>query len=281
MGKKKVKAPKYQEFEDNEYIAGLRQDLPGYRDYSNKLLYSLDVTDPKVQEQYQKLANDYTQSMWNDLSRKYIDDYNTLNQRNYNRFGSLGSTSALYAQDTLQRDYNDLSSRLASQTADAYQNLINNYYNQKLSSYNAANQAYTNAGTTTTAIDQNNWNIRNKNIEAKYVADLQNAQGGIGNIIGGGLSGAISGAGTGAVLGGPVGAVIGGVAGAGLGALGGSQSSSGGQAIGSGFGIGSSVGNLGTLGNYIGGSNIGSSLNLNTKGSGFNPSFSGYVGLGR
>jgi len=246
--KKKVKAPVYEQFQDNEYISGLRQDLPQYRDLTNKLLYSLDVTSPEVQQQMQNVANDYTQSMWNDLSRQYLQDYNALNQRNYNRFGSLGSTGALYGQESLQRDYNDQAARLASATASQYQNLMNNYYNQKLQSFGAAAGLYDTAGANTTNIDLSNWNIRNKNIEAQYVADIQNAQ--RNNWLGGALSGAVSGAGTGFASGGPWGALIGGVAGAGLGAYAGSQGANIGQSsqLGSSLGTGL-VGSMADSGN--------------------------------
>lgn len=211
MKKKKVKAPVYEEFKDNEYIGGLREDLPGYRDYANQLLYGLDVTSPEMQNKFNEIANDYTQSMWGDLNRGYLQNMNALNQRNYNRFGSLGSTGALYGQESAQRDYNDMASRLASQTAAQYQNLINNYYNQKLNTYNAANNAYQNAGNQTTNIDLNNWQLRNNNIAAKYAADVQNAN--QQNPIIRTITGALNGAGTGGSIGGGWGALAGGLIG--------------------------------------------------------------------
>lgn len=237
MGKKKkVKAPNYQEMQDTEYITGLREDLPGYRDMTNQYLQKLDVLSPEVQQKFQGIADDYTGAQWSDLSRQYLKDYNKLNQANYNRFGNLGSTGALYNADSLQRDYNDLATRTAAQTANQYQNLVDNYYNQKLNTLNAANDLYQTAGTNTHNHDLNNWNIRNKNIEAKYVADVQNAQNS-GNWLGGMLSGAASGVATGGKFGGGWGALIGGVAGGALGALsseygGGSDQSSMGNALG-------------------------------------------------
>lgn len=252
MGKKKkVKAPTYQEMQDTEYIAGLREDLPGYRDMTNEYLQKLDVLSPEVQKTFQGLANDYTGAQWSDLSRQYLKDYNTLNQANYNRFGNLGSTGALYNTDSLQSNYNDLATNIAAQTASQYQNLVNNYYNQKLNTLNAANSLYQTAGTNTYTHDQNNWNIRNKNIEAKYVADVQNAQNS-GNWLGGMLSGATSGAGMGASIGGPWGALIGGVAGGALGALGSNYGGGSNQSA-----VGNAIGYLGGLG--------ANKLNLNNK----------------
>lgn len=257
MKKKKVKAPVYEEFKDNEYISGLRQDIPEYRDYANNLLYSLDVTSPETQQKYQDIANQYTQSMWDDLNRGYLQNYNTMNQRNYNRFGSLGSTGALYGQETMQRDYNDAASRLASQTANAYQNLINNYYNQKLNSYNAANNAYTNAGNNITAIDQANWQLRNQNIAAKYVADTQNAQ--AQNPIIRTIVGAANGAQAGAQSGG---GWWGALAGAAIGGTGAALDTSGKE-----YTLNNPMSNLkGLFGNKSSGNNI----DLNNKGNNIN-----------
>lgn len=212
MKQYKVKAPVYQEFQGNEYTKGLQEDLQGYRDMSNKLLYQLDVTNPEVQKQYQQLANDYTDAQWKDLNRKYIKEQNALNQRNYNRFGSLGSTGALYNQDALNTAYNDLATRVAASTASQYNKLMNDYYNQKLATYGAFNNAYTGAGNTLLNIDKDNWKIRNTNIQAQYVADAQNASA-RANAWKNALSGMIEGAKTGGQFGGGWGALGGAIAG--------------------------------------------------------------------
>lgn len=242
MGKKKkVEAPVYEQMQDTPYITGLREDLPTYREGYNRYLQNLDVLSPEVQQKYQDIANEYTQSQWNDFNRNALANYKAMNQANYNRFGNMGSSGAMYGNDTYNRQLNDLASRIASNTAGQYQNLINNYYNQKLNTLNAYNQAYGNAGNITYGHDQNNWNIRNKNIEAKYVADVQNAQNGggwnFGNMISGATSGAASGASVGGLWGGIAGGVLGGV----TGGLSGNNASGNQAAI-----LG------GTLGNYAG-----------------------------
>lgn len=214
--KKKVQAPVYEQLADTDYITGLREDLPTYREGTNRYLSQLDVLSPEVQQKYQDLANDYTQSQWSDFNRNALANYKAMNQANYNRFGSMGTSGAMYGNDTYNRQLNDLSSRIAGQTAAQYQNLINNYYNQKLNTLNAYNTMYGNAGQTLQNNDISNWNIRNRNIEAKYVADLQNAQNKQGFNIGNMLSGAMQGARMGSAAG-PWGAVIGGVAGGALG----------------------------------------------------------------
>lgn len=242
MSKKKVDAPVYQEMEDTDWIKYLREDLPTYREGYNTYLQNLDVLSPEVQQKYEDIANQYTQSQWNDYNRNALANMKAMNQANYNRFGNLGSSGAMYGSDTLGRNLNDLASRIASNTAGQYQNLINNYYNQKLNTLNAYNNAYGNAGNVTYGHDQQNWNIRNKNIEAKYVADVQNAGSGWnwGNMV----SGAASGAAAGGMSGGWIGALAGGA----MGAIGGGLSGSGDQAS----QFGSSAGNLGgSLGSFL------------------------------
>lgn len=243
-GSKKVSAPVYEEMEDTPWVTGLREDLPMYREGFNRYLEALDVLSPEVQQQYQDLANQYTQSQWNDYNRNALAGYKAMNQANRNRFGNLGSSGAMYNADTYNRNLNDLASRIASNTAGQYQNLINNYYNQKYNTMQAYNNAYGNAGNTTYGHDQQNWNIRNKNIEAKYVADVQNAQNGGGWNWGNMLSGAASGAAAGGMSGGWVGALAGGIGGAVTGGL----SQSGDQAS----QAGGTFGNLGgSLGNFL------------------------------
>ena len=236
--KKKVKAPVYEEMQDTPWITGLREDLPTYRDQYNYMLGQLDVTSPEVQQAFQNKANDFTQSQWNDFNRNALANFKAMNQANYNRFGNLGSSGAMYGTDTFNRQLNDLSSRIAGQTAAQFENLMNNYYTQKYNTAQMYGNAYGNAGNTTYGHDYNNWNIRNRNIEAKYVADAQNAKGGGGFNLGNAISGAASGAGTGASIGGGWGALAGGVLG---GVVGGFSGGSGDQAS----QLGSTMGNIG------------------------------------
>jgi len=211
MKKKKVKAPKYEQLADTEYITGLRQDLPTYRDQYNYMLGQLDVTSPEVQQAFQDKANEYTQAQWSDFNRNALANYKAMNQANRNRFGNLGSSGAMYGADSYNRQLNDLASRIAGQTAGQYENLMNNYYNQKYNTAQMYGNAYSGAGSTLQNNDIANWQVRNRNIEAKYLADVQNANRGgwnWGNAAVGGLTGLA----TGGVLGGLTGFVGGGLA---------------------------------------------------------------------
>lgn len=244
MGKKKkVSAPVYTPMEPNEFINYLRGDIGSYRDLTNNLLNNLNTMSPEYQQTLQGLADDYTAAQWDDLNRSYLKNQNALNQRNYNRFGSLGSTGALYGQENLQRDYNDLASRVASNTADAYQNLVNNYYKQQLNAFNAASGMYTGAGQQLYDFDKQNWNIQNINEQNRYLADVQNANNSSNGIMGA-LTGAVGGGLTGFFTGGPWGAAIGAGLGAIQGGLGGSNGANSSQTFGSGLQIGSGLNSL-------------------------------------
>lgn len=276
MGKKKkVTAPTYDKMEENEWISGLRDDIGDYRDYVNNTLQNLNVMSPEVQSKLQGLADDYTAAQWSDLNRSYLKNYNALNQRNYNRFGSLGSTGALYGQEGLQRDYNDLAGRVASNTASKAQDLFNNYFQQQANAFNAGYNLYNLAGNNIYDFDKNNWQIGNLNKDAQFMADIQNAQNS-----GNWLSSALGGAGTGASIGsmfGPIGTVVGGA----VGAIGGGILGNQGYNVSGGFtnlGSGSSGGGsfssilnrLGSTNSTTGaGSNLGSGFSLATK---YNPS---------
>lgn len=238
MGKtKKVSRPQYEQWAGNEYTDALREDLPTYRDQYNYMLGQLDVTSPEVQQQFQNIANDYTQAQWNDYNRNALANMKAMNQANYNRFGNLGSSGAMYGNDTLNRQLNDLATRIAGQTAGQYQNLINNYYNQKLSTAQMYGSAYNNAGDfLTKQLDQPNWKVRLQNQENAYLDDVDrnSSKFSLGNT----LSGALSGAASGFSMGGPWGALAGGVLGGAAGALSGGDGNSASQ-------LGSTFGNLG------------------------------------
>lgn len=255
MGKKKkVKAPVYEQLADTDYIAGLRDDLGTYRDYFNNALGNINVLDPEIQNQFKQVANDYTQAQWNDLNRAYNQQANQLAQRNYNRFGGLANSNSIITNDALNRQYNDLATRVAASTASQYNQLMNDEFNRRYNLANLYGATYTGAGNTLQSNDIANWNIRNQNINAQYVADVQNAQG--GNTLGNAIGGAISGASTGASFGGPWGALAGAVIGGVGGALAGDANQSK-----AGAGVGQLIykaqGNQGTW--------LGNKLNLGTK----------------
>ena len=220
MGKKKVKAPVYKTLEDTDYIKGLRNSLADYKLAADTAYNKLASMDDAYYKQLAEQANAYAWDEWNRNARKLM---NQNYQRNYNRFGSLGTTGAQYNQESLTRDINNAASQIASNTASTADNYFTNAYNRNLQTAGALNNRYMNTGNTLQANDWQNLAIQNGNIEAKYLADVQNAKSGFN--LGGMISGAANGAGAGASIGGPWGALAGGVLGGVAGGLGGDSKS--------------------------------------------------------
>ena len=220
MGKKKVKAPVYKTLEDTDYIKGLRNSLADYKLAADTAYNKLASMDDAYYKQLAEQANAYAWDEWNRNARKLM---NQNYQRNYNRFGSLGTTGAQYNQESLTRDINNAASQIASNTASTADNYFTNAYNRNLQTAGALNNRYMNTGNTLQANDWQNLAIQNGNIEAKYLADVQNAKSGFN--LGGMISGAANGAGAGAAIGGHWGALAGGVLGGVAGGLGGDSKS--------------------------------------------------------
>ena len=212
MGKKKVKAPVYKTLEDTDYIKGLRNSLADYKLAADTAYNKLASMDDAYYKQLAEQANAYAWDEWNRNARKLM---NQNYQRNYNRFGSLGTTGAQYNPESLTRDINNAASQIASNTAQTADNYFTNAFNRNLQTAGALDSRYNNTGNTLQANDWQNLAIQNGNIEAKYLADLQNAKSGfnLGGMINGAASGAASGAAKGGLWGGIAGGVLGGVAG--------------------------------------------------------------------
>lgn len=212
---KTVERPMYEELADTPWITRNRE----LNDYSyNNMLNALDnlnrFTDRDL-NQYQTVADQYTQSMWNDLNRGYQQAVNNNIAREQNRLGTTGASSSLYNTNTLQNNYNDQAARLASQTASQYQNLINNEYNRRLSNTNLYNNLFNTSGDTTQSNDIANWKIRNTNKDRQWLNDVdKNNNTGwnlFANINKGALEGFSEGMKTGNIWGGIAGAVAGGI----------------------------------------------------------------------
>lgn len=169
---KTVERPMYEELADTPWITRNRE----LNDYSyNNMLNALNnlnrFTDRDL-NQYQTVADQYTQSMWNDLNRGYQQAVNNNIAREKNRLGTTGASSGLYNTNTLQNNYNDQAARLASQTASQYQNLINNEYNRRLSNTNLYNSLFNTSGNITQSNDIANWQIRNTNKDRQWLNDV-------------------------------------------------------------------------------------------------------------
>lgn len=210
--------PEYEQWQGNQYTNQADSLVGQGYNYLQQYLPQVNTFSPELQNTYQGIANQYTQSQWNDLNRGYTEAMNKMNQRNYNRFGTTNATGSLYDTQSLQRNYNDLASRIASNTASMYNDLINNEYNRRYNTLQFMNKLYNTAGQITRDRDIGNWQIRNQNLTNDYLdqVDAYNNKGTALGFIGDTLSGAAMGF---ANTGSPWGALAGGV-GSGLSSLG-------------------------------------------------------------
>lgn len=196
--KKKVEAPVYEQWAGNEYTDRARQNVGTYGDWVGQNWEDLIKT--YTAEDMKDIAQKAYDTTWNDFLDRYRRQSNAIASQNYNRFGGLGSTPSLYTTDMFGRQENDLASKLGSQMYGMADQLAGNQMNRNLASLNQVYGMYNDAGNLINALDQLNWNIRNKNIEAKYVADLQNARNSTGffdyirNALSGAGQGAMNGA---------------------------------------------------------------------------------------
>lgn len=189
------KRPQYEQWAGNNYTTQAGELVNTMYGLLNDNVGSVNVFTPEQQSYYEGLAGQYTQSQWNDLNRGYTNAINQMNQRNYNRFGTTGSTGSLYDTQSLQKTYNDLASRIASNTASMYNDLINQDYNRRMNTLNYYNNLYNQAGQVINAMDIANWQIRNKNKENTYLDDVDvwNNKGTIPGLLGNTIMGAFEG----------------------------------------------------------------------------------------
>lgn len=272
MGKKTPSRPQYEQLADTPWITRNRELNTNSYANLNTALDDFQNFNINNNDYYQSIADAYTNAQWNDLNRAYTQRANELAARERQRLGTSGASSSAYNTDSLNRNYDYLASQVAANTANQYNNLVNQAYSRGLSNINLYNTLFNSSGDETQRVDENNWKIRLQNQQNKW---LDEVEGGGGFDIGGAVSGALSGATSGFTMGGPWGALGGAVIGGLSGGFGGSNQSSstlGGQAGGFLNSL-SNNSNISRVGNSIG-SNIGANLanNYLSSGSGLNQS---------
>lgn len=270
MGGSQPDMPMYEEFQDTPWITRnreLNEQVYPYLTDAYKNLGSFD------QDYMRSLADDYSGAQWSDLNRQYQQRVNQNLARNYNRLGTTGGSSSGYSDETWNRYYNDLASRVASNTAQYYDQLVGNNLQRQLGQLGAYEQLFNNSGKVTYGHDTTNQHVRWTNQDRAWQNDVKDYQATGDTIkrIGNTLTNAAQGATIGFMTGGPVGAVVGGIGGGVMGYA------NGGNKSGSTWGsIGGNIGSL--LNKNSGASGISGSLGSGSSGR-FNPSFSGYKPL--
>lgn len=270
MGGSEPDMPMLEEFQDTPWITRNRELNEQVYPYLQNAYQNLGSFD---QDYMRSLADDYSAAQWSDLNRQYQQRVNQNLARNYNRLGTTGGSSSGYSDESWQRYYNDLASRVAGNTAQYYDQLVGNNLQRQLSQLGAYSDLFNTSGNITYGHDTTNQNVRWTNQDRAWQNDVKDyqAKGDMISKIGNTLTNAAQGATIGLMTGGPVGAVIGGVGGAATGYFGSGNKS--------GDTWGSIGGNIGKMLNKGGGAS-GTTGNLGSNvGGGFNPSFSGYTPL--
>lgn len=218
MSKKKMPTmPLADLYNDSPWISRNRELNAQSYDLFKNALTDLGQQD---QQYYEGLASRAMDSAYNDLNRNYQNAVNQNLARNYGRTGSTASTSGGYITDSLQRQYNDMATRMASQQAQLQDQFINSGLNRDLSKLQSYYAPFTNSGLVTEQVDQMNYRTTQDNKYRQWQNDIirqrnktdpfqmisnsaasgfkgftQGAStGNLGAAIGGGIGGAISGA---------------------------------------------------------------------------------------
>lgn len=224
MGKKTPSRPQYEQLADTPWITRNRELNTNSYNNLNTALNDFQNFNINNNDYYQSIADAYTNAQWNDLNRAYTQQANQLAARERQRLGTSGASSSAYNTDSLNRNYDYLASQVASNTANQYNNLVNQAYNRGLNNINLYNTLFNTSGTETQRADENNWKIRLQNQQNKWLDEVDDANSGFN--IGSALSGALSGAASGFAMGGPWGALGGAVVGGAAGGFGGNNQSS-------------------------------------------------------
>lgn len=131
---------------------------------------------PEQELKYQDISDKAMESAWSDYNRELGKAQAVANSRAYNRFGSLTNTPALYDQESFARQANQGAVDLAGNTAQYYNNLVNQDINRQLQAWQQYSNMYNTAGKDITTLDKYNWNIRNQNKDRQYTNDVSNFQ---------------------------------------------------------------------------------------------------------
>lgn len=269
-GKTKVIDPFQQDrYEDTPWITRNRELNTKSYDLYNQAIDDLSKQD---QQYYEGIVGKAQQSMWDDYNRNYQKAVNQNLARNYGRTGTTQSTAAGYLNDSLQRQYNDMASRIASQGYGMYDNLINSDLNRTYAKLGTYGDIFNTSGVYPEQVDFYNYEkVDQANKQRQWQADAtkkMNEKGTWGKV--GGAAGTVVGGIVGAYFGNPaLGAQLGNALGSGVGGsfddkyvMAGQQSSqsdSGGLGGLGGLDLSSIVGSLGKGGSSSAGKGVGGS----------------------
>lgn len=175
MGKKMPDRPQYEQLADTPWITKNRDLNANSYANLNTALNDFRKFNINNNDYYQSIADAYTNAQWNDLNRAYNQQANQLAARERQRLGTSGSSSSAYNTDSLNRNYDYLASQVASNTANQYNDLVNQAYNRGLSNIDLYNNLFRSTGNETQRVDENNWRIRLQNQDNAWLSEVDDA----------------------------------------------------------------------------------------------------------
>ena len=206
MGKKKApQLPMYDKYTDNIYQSTNRQLAEGLGDWLNTNYGTIDATSDAYRANQDAYIGNYNNMVRNTLAKNYSA---------YDNARALGgANTGLYNTDIGSLYNNDLNTRVSSSNAQQYGDLAKQYFNNQLANLAARYMQYVPSGEDINAVDNQNNNITNQNLDRQYYNNLMKEaqKGNPLNIAKSAIKGGISGFLTGGPLGALAGAAQGGI----------------------------------------------------------------------
>ena len=166
----------YDERAENTYNTANREMTGNLGDWLLDNYETVGQISPEQELKYQDISDKAMEAAWSDYNRELGKAQSVANSRAYNRFGSLTNTPALYDQESFARQANQGAVDLAGNTAQYYNNLVNQDINRQLQAWQNYSNMYNTAGKDITTLDKYNWNIRNQNKDRQYTNDVSKFQ---------------------------------------------------------------------------------------------------------
>ena len=166
----------YDERAENTYNTANREMTGNLGSWLLDNYETVGQVSPEQELKYQDISDKAMEAAWSDYNRELGKAQSVANSRAYNRFGSLTNTPALYDQESFARQANQNAVDLASNTAQYYNNLVNQDINRQLQAWQNYSNMYNKSGEDITTLDKYNWNIRNQNKDRAYTNDVSKFQ---------------------------------------------------------------------------------------------------------
>ena len=163
----------YDERAENAYNTSNREMTGNLGSWLLDNYKTVGQVSPEQELKYQDISDQAMEAAWSDYNRELGKAQAVANSRAYNRFGSLTNTPSLYDQESFARQANQGAVDLAGNTAQYYNNLVNQDINKQLQAWKNYSNMYNKSGEDITVLDAYNWNIRNQNKDRAYTNDVE------------------------------------------------------------------------------------------------------------